>query len=246
MKYFLIALQFLTVLPVSVGAGHAQPEEDFAQSLTYFPIVGAFIGIFLTLILFAFRFLPNETLAALILICSVVITGGIHLDGLADTCDGFYGNKPKDKILEIMRDSRIGAMGVIGIVCICILKYSLLFNLLQSENFWRIIFLAPIFGRFVQVVACYKTNYPRQEGKAKYFVGKATTKQLIFGATLTSCLSTMLLKVNGIIILVLSIIPVLFLINWFKKKIDGMTGDTIGAVSEISEILILLGGLFVN
>ncbi|MFH1288159.1 MAG: adenosylcobinamide-GDP ribazoletransferase [bacterium] len=241
MKRFLIALQFLTIFPIKING--ELKEEDFGESLTYFPVVGAIIGLILALSFFALKFLPIQVESALILIISIFIYGGMHLDGFVDTCDGFYGNKPPEKILEIMKDSHAGAMGVIGVMCLLILKYSLLVSLLPSENFWKIIFLMPVFSKFMQVAACYKTNYPREEGKAKYFVGKTTGKRLILGLIFTTGLFAALLKINGIIIVILSIVPILLLINWFKRKIGGMTGDTIGAVSEISEVLVLFFGL---
>ncbi len=211
--------------------------------MTYFPIIGAVIGFILVLSVFVLRFLPIYVEGALILIISIFIYGGMHLDGFVDTCDGFYGNKPPEKILEIMKDSHVGAMGVIGIVCLLIFKYSLLLCLVPFENFWKIIFLMAVFSKFMQVAACYKTDYPRKEGKAKYFSGKTTLKQLIFGLVFTAGLFAVLLKINGIIIFILSAVTILFIVNWFKKKVGGMTGDTIGAVSEISEVLVLFFGL---
>ena len=237
MKNFLIALQFLTIFPIKING--ELKEEDFGKSLTYFPIVGAVIGLVLVLSVFILKFLPIHVESALILIISVFTCGGMHLDGFIDTCDGFYGNNPPKRILEIMKDSHVGAMGVIGVVCLLILKYSLFISLLPFEGFWKVIFLMAVFSKFMQVAACYKTNYPRKEGKAKYFVGKTTLKQLIFGLIFTAGLFTVLLKINGIIIFILSAVIMLFIINRFKKKIDGMTGDTVGAVSEISEVLVL-------
>lgn len=237
MKHFLIALQFLTIFPITING--ELKEEDFGRSLTYFPVVGAIIGLVLVLSFFVLRFLPIYVASALFLIISIFIYGGMHLDGFVDTCDGFYGNKPPEKILEIMKDSHVGAMGVIGIICLLIFKYSLLVSLLPFENVWKIIFLMAVFSKFMQVAACYKTGYPRREGKAKYFVGKTTSIQLISGLIFTAGLFILLLKIYGIIIFILSAVTILFIVKWFKSKIGGMTGDTIGAVSEISEVLIL-------
>ncbi|MDD5772700.1 MAG: adenosylcobinamide-GDP ribazoletransferase [bacterium] len=243
MKHFLIALQFLTIFPIKING--ELKEEDFGKSLIYFPVVGVLIGLVLVLSLFILRSLPIYVESALILIISIFIYGGMHLDGFIDTCDGFYGNNPPEKILEIMKDSHVGAMGVIGIVCLLIFKYSLLLSLLILGNLWKIIFLMAVFSKFMQVVACYKTKYPRKEGKARHFVGKTTLTQLIFGLIFTAGLFAVLLKINGIIIFILSAVVILLIVNWFKKKIGGMTGDTIGAVSEISEIMVLFFGLII-
>ncbi|CAD7776777.1 Adenosylcobinamide-GDP ribazoletransferase [Candidatus Methanoperedenaceae archaeon GB50] len=90
MKKILIALQFLTIFPVEIKS---IKEEEFGKSLLYFPIVGALIGIVLALALFVLDFLPNLIKCSLILIISIVISGGIHLEGFSDTCDGLYGGR---------------------------------------------------------------------------------------------------------------------------------------------------------
>ncbi|MBU2102175.1 MAG: adenosylcobinamide-GDP ribazoletransferase, partial [Candidatus Omnitrophica bacterium] len=101
MKRFLIALQFLTILPFSIK-GKIE-KEDFGRSLVYFPIVGLLLGFFLASIAYISLSLPPMVRSILILVVWMVITGGIHLDGFADTCDGFYGIRPREEILKIMR-----------------------------------------------------------------------------------------------------------------------------------------------
>ena len=179
----LIALQFLTIFPVKISAeGGSAPdgksdikEKDFGASLLYFPLVGLLIGLILALSAFLLFPLPGIIKGATILIISIIITGGIHLDGFADTCDGFYGNKPKEKILEIMKDSHIGAMGVIGIVSLLLLKFSLIASF-NERLLWKALILMVVFSRWVQVMACFSASYARQEGKAKYFLEYATKK----------------------------------------------------------------------
>lgn len=240
MKRFLIALQFLTVVPIKIKSEIA--EEDFGRSLLYFPVVGILIGLVLSGVALLLGFLPNPVVGVLILIISIVITGGIHLDGFADTCDGFYGPRPKEKILEIMQDSRVGTMGVVGVVCLLLLKFTLIVSVPQ-DALWKLLIMMTVFARWSHILACYTSNYARDEGKAKYFVEYAGKIELLVGTVFTVVLFLLLMRFMGLILLVLSLLSTLLFMNYVKRKIGGMTGDTIGAVNEIAEVAVLLFGL---
>src|SRR3989338_4183113 len=161
MKNFFIALQFLTILPINVKA--KVEKEAFGQSLIWFPFVGALIGLLLSLIIFLFGFLPQPVIAALILAGSIIITGGIHLDGFADTCDGLYGFTGKERALEIMRDSHIGTMAAAGITVLLILKFSIL-PALPLDILWKYLVLMAAFARWAQVCSCFSSRYARRDG----------------------------------------------------------------------------------
>ncbi len=236
MKRFLVALQFLTILPVKIS--QSLNKEDFGKSLLYFPVIGLGIGLVLLLTLFLFGFLPNLIISVLVLIISIIITGGIHLDGFADTCDGFYGSKSKEKTLKIMRDSRIGVIGVIGVVSLLLLKFTLIVSI-PRDILWKSLIMMAVFARWSQVLACYTSNYARKEGKAKYFIEYVSLNELLIGGFFTIILFLLLMKLNGFILFVLSLLPIFVFINYVKKRIGGMTGDTIGATNEIAEIAIL-------
>jgi adenosylcobinamide-GDP ribazoletransferase len=239
-KIFLLALQFLTTFPVRIKAGPS--EKDFGASLAYFPLVGLLLGLLLSGCVFLFSFLPDAVRAALILLVSIIITGGIHLDGFADTCDAFYGNKPKEKILEIMRDSHIGVMAVIGLCVLLFLKFSLLVSI-PTGYLGKLLILTPIFSRYCQVIACVSCGYARNDGKAKYFVEYAGKKEFLIATIFTVFFSLLLMKLKGAILLTLCLFFAFLFIMRIKRRIGGMTGDTIGAVSEIAEVLVLLFGL---
>lgn len=241
MKNFLLALQFLTILPVRIKGD--VDEKDFGRSLLYFPLVGLLIGLVLATFAFFSRFLSPLVQAAMILILSVVMTGGIHLDGFADTCDGFYGNKSKEDILRIMKDTPVGAMGVAGIVCLLLLKFALIASIPVNRLCPGLIFMA-VFSRWCQVLACYASSYARQEGKAKYFIEKASEQEFLIGTLLTVALFFFLKGFQGIVILCASFLLIVLFMNYFKSKINGMTGDTIGALSEVAEVVMLFAVLF--
>jgi adenosylcobinamide-GDP ribazoletransferase len=240
MKKLLIALQFLTIFPVRVKS--EIENKDFGASLLYFPLIGLLIGLLLALSNFLFS-LPQPLKATLILLVSIVITGGIHLDGFADTCDGFYGNKPKEKILEIMRDSHIGVMGVIGITFLLLLKLSLIIAL-PDAILWKALIAMAVFARWSQALACSTSSYVRQEGKAKHFMEHARRRDVFIGGVFTLAAFLLLIQLKGLILFFLSLLLVSLFLSYMKKKIGGMTGDTIGAVNELSEVAILLLCMF--
>lgn len=237
MKQLLIALQFLTILPVKIKS--EIKERDFGASLIYFPLVGAFIGLLLVSVIIIFGFLPYLVKVALVLITYIIITGAIHLDGFADTCDGFYAGRSKEEVLAIMRDSHIGTMGVIGLICLLLLKFTLLISI-PEETLWKFLVTMVAFGRWSQVFACYASKYARQEGKAKYFIEYAGVKEILVATLFTLGLFFVLLKARGLVSFFISALAVFLFVNFVKRKTGGMTGDTIGATSETAEVLMLL------
>jgi len=243
MKGFLIALQFLTIVPVRIDS--EIKAEDFGGSLIYFPLVGLIIGAILLLILLIFNTLPPLAVSAIIILVSVIITGGIHLDGFADTCDALYGFKSRQRALEIMRDSHIGTMGATGIALILLLKFVFIASM-ETRILWRSLILMPVFARWAQVFSSYIADYAREEGKAKNFIRYIDTKGMLISTAIAIAIFVMTFKIKGLLLFVISFCIILLPIHWIKAKIGGMTGDTIGAVSEIAEAAVLLLSLILK
>lgn len=236
MKKFLIALQFLTILPIALK-GEVK-EKDFGGALIYFPFVGFLIGVCLSFCFEVLSFVPILVRSILVLIFSIIITGAVHLDGFADTCDGFYGARSKEDILRIMRDSHIGAIGVIGVVSLLILKFVLISSIPYS-SLWKVLIMMATFSRLSQVVACCTSTYARSEGKARYFMEYAPKRALFIGMLFSLFIFLVFAKLKGLIFFAISL-TVAFLVSVFlKKKLEGLTGDTIGAINEISECVVL-------
>jgi len=231
MEHLLIALQFLTILPFKIRT--EIKDENYAKALIYFPIVGIIIGAILSIVSLCYLFLPMPVVGMVILIVSTFITGALHLDGFADTCDGFYGSKPKEEILKIMRDPRCGVMGVVGIILLLFLKFSLIISIPRGV-LWQSLVLMCCFSRWAQAIGCL-LPYSRNEGKARVFIKYARKKDIVIAGLLTILASGALFGLKGIAIFFISLIPALLFIRYAKAKIDGMTGDTIGAVNEITE-----------
>lgn len=240
MKNFLIALQFLTTLPFNIK-GKIE-EKDFGKSLAYFPIVGLLIGFFLASIAYITVSLPPLVISILILAVWIAITGGIHLDGFADTCDGFYGRRSKEEVLKIMRDSHIGTMGAAGIAILLLFKFAILSSI-RSEDIWKVLIVTAVSARWSQELVCSVSKYARDEGKAKCFIKYAEKTDMLMGAVFTLILNWFLMGVKGVILFTLLLATIFLFIQYTKRKIGGMTGDTIGATNEIAEVSVLLFSL---
>ena len=242
MKRLLIAFQFLTVLPFKIFT--EIKDEDYGRSFVYFPAVGVVIGGVLSIVSLCCKFLPTSVMAVIVLIVSAFVTGVLHLDGFADTCDGFYGSKPKEEILRIMRDTRIGVMGVVGVTLLLLLKFSLITSI-PKDVLWRSLITMCCLARWTQATGCL-LPYARNEGKARLFIKYARKKDIIIGGVFTIIVFSALFGLKGIIIFFISLIPVLLFIRYVKARIGGMTGDTIGAVSEITEVSALFSILILG
>lgn len=236
-KHFIIALQFLTILPVKIKA--EIKDKDFGKALLYFPAAGLVIGLILAAIAYIFSYLPAFLTAAVVLSSSIILTGGLHLDGFADTCDGFYASSSKEQTLKIMRDSRIGTMGVIGIFCVLLLKFAV-FSSFSPLMLQKAALTAAVFSRWAVSFACCLSGYARPEGKAKFFIEHADKKRVLTGGLAALFFLLALMRLKGLVIFILALVPVFLLVRYSEKKIGGLTGDVLGAISETAEISVFL------
>ncbi len=166
MKPFFAALQFLTIIPLPKRL--AGETEDLEKSVPFFPLVGLFIGLLAAgFDQLAGSHLPPFAASVLVVILLVGISGGLHMDGLADTADGFLSARPREKMLEIMRDSRTGVMGTIAVVFVILLKIAVL-NPIPLDLRWKAILLMPLAGRIAMVLMMTFLPYvrTRQAGDA--------------------------------------------------------------------------------
>ncbi|MBF0594955.1 MAG: adenosylcobinamide-GDP ribazoletransferase [Candidatus Omnitrophica bacterium] len=236
MNRLLIALQFLTILPIRTKALFR--EEDFKSVFAFFPAAGVFIGLIPAVLVLFLGSLPHLALVALVLAVYTVTTGALHIDGLADTCDGLFSGKPKEKILEIMRDSRIGTYGAVAVCLLLLLKFAFLSSL-SGDVLWKMLILTPMFARWVQSVACAGSKYAREDGKAALFFKVASVKDVITGGIFSLAMFYVFFGVKGLVLACAAGLPAAIFIRFADQKIGGMTGDTVGAASEITELSVL-------
>lgn len=238
MKRLLLSMTFLTRLPIPLSKNISQ--EDIGKTTPFFPLVGIFIGLLLVGINYILSFiLPSFVINIIIIVSLIAITGGFHLDGLMDTCDGFFSGKDREQTLEIMRDSRVGAMGVAGALCIFALKVAFL-NAVSAENKLQALIIFPMLGRWSMVFAISLFPYAKgKQGLGSLFVEHAK-KSYIFWSTIPIVILIIpLLRWKAFPTLI-----VIFLVTWLigkrlSNKLGGLTGDTYGAISEVIETLSL-------
>ncbi|MBI4024020.1 MAG: adenosylcobinamide-GDP ribazoletransferase [Verrucomicrobia bacterium] len=235
MRSFIAAIQFLTVLPLP--ARFQSGEEELRRSVVFFPVVGLLIGLAAVALDRGISLLLPPLPASVIVVMSLLaVSGGLHIDGLADTADGFLSARPRERILEIMKDSRTGPMGVMAIVCVVCLKISLLASLSDIPR-QSAVFLMPLAGRCALVAGAVALPYARADGGLGAVFGRDRSwfesAWAIAALAVVACALTGVrgLVTTGICAGMIGIVSL-----WSRQKIGGFTGDTLGATCEITEM----------
>jgi adenosylcobinamide-GDP ribazoletransferase len=232
-----LAFAFLTRLPVPVGP--AQPLQ-LGAAVAWFPLVGALLGAaqwlgFATLA----RALDPLFLGLSLVALGAALTGALHLDGLADVFDGLSGGRgDRARMLEIMRDPRIGAHGACALVLLLVGKI-LASAELCSHGHWQPLAAAPVCARFAAVLLIRMFPYARPDGLGRAFHDHSRGSHVIIAA-LSSALAIGFIGVSGLALLAVALISAALLALWVQRRIGGLTGDAYGAAIELSELSVLL------
>lgn len=243
-QVFLTAVMFYTRIPCPKWVDHS--EEYLNQATRYFPLIGGLVGLASGMVFWLSTFLlPSPVGVVLSMICSILMTGALHEDGFADVCDGFGGGWTKAKILTIMKDSVIGAYGVIGMVLILLLKFLLLSELVGSFSVQLVVIVlicAHSISRLGAVLMVYSMKYARENEDSK-------AKPVAKGISMSSLIAAALFGTAPLFLLdnywfFLTMVPVVltktYLSYYFKKWIGGYTGDCLGATQQTCEIIFYL------
>jgi adenosylcobinamide-GDP ribazoletransferase len=234
----LVALEFLTTLRL-----RRVPQSDpvsLARSLPWFSLIGLLIGLLIAALdTVLWRVLPEPALAALLITVLVIVTGGLHLDGLADTCDGLGGGATVERRLEIMRDSRTGSFGVIGVVLVLLLKWSALMSL-QGDARLAALIAVPALSRMALAAAIVVYPYARPEGLGKHFHAQANVWSVAINVVVPALALFLLQGIAGVLLIVAAFAFVLLGGAYIKSRIGGLTGDSYGALVETGEAVLLL------
>ncbi len=238
LKQFLLALQFLTRIPVIVRG--TVIEEDMARSMAWYPMVGLFIGggAAAVNVILSYVFTP-PVCDLFSIIFLIVITGNMHMDGLMDAADGFFSGKPRDRILEIMKDSRVGSHGVIAGCIVFALKLVLLIQLPQEMKVPALIVI-PVLGRWSQVYGAKVYTYARVGEGTGAFTDHVGWREITWATITAGLVVAALFKFMGIFIAIPVLLGTLLLFVYVYTKLKGITGDSLGAVTECVEVLVLL------
>jgi adenosylcobinamide-GDP ribazoletransferase len=232
----LAALQFLTILPIKRDF----TSEQIGRATAWFPVVGLIIGVILVGLHYILDlFLPAALVNGLLLAVLVVLSGGLHLDGLADTVDGLAGHRTPERRLEIMHDSRIGAIGAVGLFLFLIIEYIALISI--PDRYLAFTFLlAPTVSRWSMVYAIFSYPYARPEGLGKAFKQGVRWQEFLIATFVAVVLAVILFQIAGLVIVAITLLIVTLAALYFKRQLRGLTGDTYGAINEIAFIAVLL------
>jgi adenosylcobinamide-GDP ribazoletransferase len=243
---FLLFFQFFTRIPINKNLNCE--KENFRRGSIFFPVVGLFIGALQWVVYYLLiKVLPVNITALFVVIIPIIVTGGLHVDGLGDTCDGFFSFKgDKNKIIEIMKDSTVGTYASVAIVFDMLARYVAVSTVIEM-NLPLILIATPIIARFTVVFICYIGKNAKETGSGNIFIGNIHNKQMAIVAVMTFFLATLLIDVNKSSILIITALAFTFLFNKFcESKITGLTGDTLGANNELVEILTMILFIAIN
>jgi adenosylcobinamide-GDP ribazoletransferase len=236
MRHLRIALTLLTILPV----GYAESDEP-GRAFAFFPLVGLMIGAVLALLANLLRqWIPADLAAFGVVVVWVIITGGLHLDGFGDACDGLLATVEPERRLEIMKDPRAGSWAVVGLVLLLLGKWLMVRQVTVVD-----LIVPAVMGRWTIVLAAYRFPYARPTGLGAYFRRGLGQQQVII-ATLTTVLIVGLWSLlgdrRGIVLLLVGWLLVMSVGHWAARRLNGgLTGDVYGALCELTELVTLLG-----
>lgn len=241
LRTFLFAWQFLTAIPLSRSTHDAKPEE-LAASMSWYPFVGVLLGALLVAAdLFLGRVFSAGVTSMVLMFVLIVLTRGLHQDGLADMVDGLAGGRTAQARLVIMRDARVGAIGATGLFLALGLRYAGLTAMPAGEHIALLIGM-PVVGRWAMVVGAFHVTYARSEGGlAQPFLAHLSWQHVSFATVTAGIVLTLLLGPwPALCCLLIGTVFVRLSTVWFHRMFGGVTGDLLGATNEVAEILFIL------
>ncbi|MEG0310368.1 MAG: adenosylcobinamide-GDP ribazoletransferase [Eubacterium sp.] len=237
MRKLLIAISFFTRFPIKLKD---VTENEFYDSMIFMPVVGVIIGLILygaTWVLSFMHVLPLQSV--LILMIYIWITGGLHLDGFADTIDGIFSARDHDKMMEIMKDSRLGSFGAIGLILLFLTIWSCYTAILPV--FPMALILVPIVGRYCAIQSCCFSTYAKGGGGlGKRIVEMTKPIHVIIYLILIAGGAYFLISPLALMAMLVTILFAFVLMWYLKRKIGGLTGDTIGLTIELTQVIYLI------
>lgn len=243
-EQLIILTKFMTRIPIPIKVDY--DPKKLGKSIKFFPFVGMIIGFILyyTSIILV-KFSKNNLINALIVIViELMVVGIIHIDGLCDTFDGLFSYREKEKMLEIMKDSRIGTNGAIILVLYFIAKILFISEIFSINLKYLIIY--PVLARLATPVNAAFSDYARKNGMSNFIISQNSTFEGIFSIILAAALSFLIFSFKGFELFLGAFLFIIFFMQFVKKKIDGVTGDTMGAALELTAIFVLFLAIFLK
>lgn len=235
MDSFWAALQFLTIFPTPLKGN--TNEKIIGTSLVYFPLVGLLLGVLLFGLYYVLALvLPASVVCALLVIALAILTGGQHIDGLMDSCDGILGGKDREERLTIMSDTKVGAFGIIGAILLLGTKYIAILSVPALPA----LLLMPTLGRWAMTYAIFSFPYARVSGLGLSFKLGVSWQKFTVASFLALALSALLMTWKGAVLLGALCAVTYGTGRFIQSRIGGLTGDSYGAINEIAEVTTLL------
>jgi len=230
------SLRFLTRLPLPGQPAMRNPGEALAA----FPLVGLVLGLLLALLdlLLGLTRLPLFTRDVLLIVALVLLTGGLHLDGLMDSCDGLFGGYDPEQRLDIMRDSRVGSFGVLGAICALLLKLAFL-SAVPAHSRVVALIVAPVLGRWSLVLAAALFPPALPAGLGAAFAKGVTSPRVTIAAVLSLLIVLLAAGLAGALVFLVACVTTGLLGLFVMRRIPGLTGDSYGAICELNEVAAL-------
>ena len=243
-EQLIILTKFMTRIPIPIKVDY--DPKKLGKSIKFFPFVGLIIGFILyyTSIILV-KFSKNNLINALIVIViELMVVGIIHIDGLCDTFDGLFSYREKEKMLEIMKDSRIGTNGAIILVLYFIAKILFISEIFSINLKYLIIY--PVLARLATPINAAFSDYARKNGMSNFIISQNSTFEGIFSIILAAALSFLIFSFKGFELFLGAFLFIIFFMQFVKKKISGVTGDTMGAALELTTIFVLFLAIFLK
>lgn len=257
-KRFAIATAYVTILPIAPASFYkvaGKEDQDFDIVLSglskYLPAVGLLIGFILALLATACLILRINSLisAVLLTVTWLWLTGALHMDGLMDTADGVFSHRNRERMLEIMQDSRVGNFGALTGFCTVLLKVAALHSL-KGVALPIILLLAPVWGRWAEFFAIGRFQYAKPEGKGKIWHDSTKYPFDLIPATIAPLAVTGILTYLGFefagLYAVVALLTGMFVSYYLNFRLGGHTGDTYGAVVELTETISMVVCVFIS
>ncbi|MGD9473810.1 MAG: adenosylcobinamide-GDP ribazoletransferase [Eubacteriaceae bacterium] len=237
MRKLLIAISFYTRIPIKLKD---VSEEEFYNSMILMPFVGVFIGVVLYALSFLFSLIHFKELEALLLMITYIwLTGGLHLDGFADTTDALFSSRDREKMMVIMKDSRLGAFGAIGLILLLLTNWMAM--TLVISQYAQALLVMPLFGRTAAIMStCFCSYAQGGGGLGKRLVEMTKPIHFIEYFVMLLIYATLMTGIAGLLVVMLSYIPSILLMLNLQKRIGGMTGDTIGMTIELNQTFFMV------
>lgn len=235
---YLVAQMFLTRVPTPATVKWS--EDELAASTPYFPAVGIVVGLVASSAYFIGYIGWGPNLAALFAIAAgILATGAFHEDGLADSADGIGGSFDIEKKLAIMRDSRVGTYGSVALILVVLAKV-LVLTPVEAIRVPAILITAHVVARWSSLPMIYDNNYVREQGSGKPFAATVTRHRLIAASVFTLLCVIVCVQLQAVSVILIAILAVLVSRWYLHRKLGGITGDVLGAVNSITELLVYM------